>query len=77
MFPRPAVARALEGHIRVRLWTDRRQPSDEAHRRLQEARFGTVELPLYVRFSPEGQVLGTQAFTQDEATFLAFLGEGR
>lgn len=73
MFPRPAVARALEGHVRVRLWTDRRRAGDLAHRRLQLERFGTVELPLYARFSPEGALLGTQAFTRDEAAFLAFL----
>lgn len=77
MFPRPDVARALEGHIRVRLWTDRRREPDLSYRRLQQTRFGTVELPLYVRLDPDGKTLGTQAFTRDESTFITFLRGGR
>jgi thiol:disulfide interchange protein len=73
MFPRPAVARALEGFIKVRLFTDRQEAGDVANQRLQQERFQTVALPLYAILGPEGSLRRTASFTRDEGAFLAFL----
>lgn len=73
MFPRPEVARALDGFVKARLCTDRQIPADLAHQKMQAERFGSVALPLYAVLGPDGRVRGTSAFTRDERAFLAFL----
>lgn len=76
MFSRPRVAQLMDGFVRARLFTDRRHEPDLSHQRLQQERFGSVELPLYAILTPEGRILGTSSFTRDEGEFIAFLNKG-
>ena len=73
MFPRPEVQRALADCICVRLQTDAHSAADLGNRRLQQERYGSVELPFYVLVSADARVLATASFTRDEDAFLGFL----
>jgi thiol:disulfide interchange protein DsbD len=75
MFPRPEVARALENYVRLKLYTDDRARG--AERRAYQAKlFNTVTLPFYAVITPEGEVIATEAYTQDEERYVAFLRKG-
>lgn len=73
MFPRGPIASLMSNMIKVKLYTDSRNPSDIANREMQRERFGSIELPLYVILSPNEQLLGSKGFTRDEKEFLDFL----
>ncbi len=77
MFPRPVVRRALEGFVRVRLFTD---GAGELYRRQQafeQARFQTVALPLYAVVDSLGAPRATfLGMTRNEAEFARFLAGG-
>lgn len=74
MFPKPAVRSELEKFVRVRLYTDGEGEPYEGFQRMQEARFGTVALPLYAIISPANEVVATfEGLTRDENEFVSFL----
>lgn len=71
------VQRVLADFVTAELYTDRERPEDEYHSKLQEQKFGTVALPLYVVLDPQGNVLSRQpGLTRDKAAFLRFLQTG-
>lgn len=78
----PEAVQLLQRFVRVRLYTDGQQSAAEAKRsaaarRMQQDRFKTVALPLYVILSPEGrEVARFQGMTYDAAEFAAFLSKG-
>ncbi len=76
MFPRPAVIEKMEQMVRVKLFTDRDEEPYLSNKKLQEERFGSIELPLYVILTPEGEFIATNTFTRDENLFLEFLNKG-
>jgi hypothetical protein len=43
---------------------------------MQEELYGSIELPLYVITSPDGQHIGTKTFTRDMQEFVDFLDKG-
>lgn len=74
MFPKPAVRAELEKFVRVRLYTDGEGEPYEGFQKMQEARFGTVALPLYALVTPEDQITAKfEGLTRDENEFVAFL----
>lgn len=73
MFPRGPIASLMANMIKVKLYTDSRNPSDMANREFQRDRFGSIELPLYVILSPNEQLLSSKGFTRDDKEFLDFL----
>ncbi len=73
MFPRGPISALMSNMIKVKLYTDSRNPNDMANREMQRERFGSIELPLYVILSPNEQLLGSKGFTRDENEFLEFL----
>jgi thiol:disulfide interchange protein DsbD len=73
VFTHPTVEALLKEFVRVRLFTDRRTEPYLSHKRFQQEKFGTVELPFYAVLSPEGRVLATAGFTRDIDAFAAFL----
>jgi thiol:disulfide interchange protein DsbD len=78
MFPRWAVRQELENYVRVRLYTDGEGQPYEGFQQMQEAKFGTVALPLYAVVSGDGQVLATfPGLTRVEAEFVSFLKTGQ
>ncbi len=71
MFPKPEIAGLLDQYVKVKLYTDY-----EENKILQESRFGSVELPLYVILTPEEDVIATNSFTRDVNSFRQFLEMG-
>jgi thiol:disulfide interchange protein len=77
MFPLPPVKKELDRFVLVELFTDRETPEDERNGQLQESRFMTVALPLYVILDPEGNELGQfPGLTRNRDEFVAFLQAG-
>ena len=75
MFPLPEVRALLDQMVKVRLFTDRRGEPYESNKKFQQERFGSIELPLYVILTPDGQPIATKAFTRDKEEFIAFLNK--
>lgn len=74
VFPRPDVQARLKDYVLVRLYTDGQGEVYLRNRALQEQRFGTVALPLYVTISPEDEVLATfPGLTRKPQEFVDFL----
>ena len=74
MFPRKEVQAELEKMIKVRLFTDRRHvPQDKINQQMQEERYGSVELPLYVIVTPDEKLIAKTPFDDNQDAFLAFL----
>jgi thiol:disulfide interchange protein DsbD len=77
MFPRPGVRRELERFVRVRLYTDGEGEVYTRQQHMQQERFGTVALPLYVIVGGDGSTVATFAgLTRNEAEFTSFLQAG-
>jgi thiol:disulfide interchange protein len=71
------VQRVLGDFVLAELYTDRDRPEDEYHGKLQEEKFGTVALPLYVVVDHNGNELSQQAgLTRDKDEFIRFLRTG-
>lgn len=78
MFPKPEVRRELEKFVRLRLYTDGEGEPYEGFQAMQQHRFGTVALPLYVAVSPDDKPLATFAgLTRKPADFVSFLRQGQ
>ena len=77
IFPEKEVHALLKQFVRVQLYTDGRGEKYERNRDLQEARFGTVALPLYAILSPDGkEIAHFPGMTRDVAMFVRFLERG-
>ncbi len=73
MFSKPQVINELKKMVLVRLYTDRRGEPYVSNKNFQETRFNSIELPLYVIYTPDEKLLGTKAFTRDFNEFMQFL----
>ncbi|HUL75321.1 MAG TPA: cytochrome c biogenesis protein CcdA [Vicinamibacterales bacterium] len=77
MFTRPEIERELARYVRLRLYTDGQGEVYRRYQKLEESLFGTVALPYYAVFSPDGQpVVGFGGLTRDPNQYLAFLRRG-
>ncbi len=76
MFKKPAVVERLDKYIKVKLYTDRNKEPYISNKKLQESKFGSIELPLYVVMDSNGNLIRTNTFTRDEAAFIQFLDSG-
>lgn len=75
MFPKQQVKGLMDQMIKVRLFTDRREEPYLSNKNMQQNRYNSVELPLYVILTPDEKMLGTKAFTRSESEFVNFLSE--
>lgn len=75
VFPTPEVRRELERFVRVQLFTDGQGEEYDRNREMQEARFGTVALPLYVVLDgrTERELARHEGLTRDPSEFASFL----
>jgi thiol:disulfide interchange protein DsbD len=73
VFPQSEVASLMERMVKVQLFTDRRAEPYISNKKFQQERFGSIELPLYVVLTPQGDVIATKAFTRDLNEFITFL----
>ncbi len=77
IFPRSDVRALFKDFILVRLYTDGQGDIYDRNREFQEARFGTVALPLYVTLMPDGEQLTVfPGLTRKPQEFVRFLKDG-
>lgn len=77
IFPEKEVHALLKQFVRLQLYTDGRGEKYKRNRDLQEARFGTVALPLYAVLSPDGEEIAHfPGMTRDVDVFVRFLKQG-
>jgi thiol:disulfide interchange protein len=76
MFPKPNVASRLDEYVKVKLFTDRNVEPYLSNKKMQEERYGSIELPLYVILTPDEQLISTNTFTRSEENFIEFLDKG-
>ena len=76
MFPLGEVKTRLDQFVKVKLFTDRNQEPYLSNKKLQEERYGSIELPLYVIMKPTEELVGTNTFTRDKDAFIQFLDKG-
>jgi thiol:disulfide interchange protein DsbD len=77
MFPRPDVTRELARYVRVRLYTDGQGEMYRKYQALEQRLFGTVALPYYAVFAPDGHpVVGFGGLTRKPEEYIAFLRKG-
>jgi thiol:disulfide interchange protein DsbD len=77
MFTRPDVTRELARYVRARLYTDGRGETYRKQQALEQQLFGTVALPYYAAFGPDGQPkVAFGGLTRDAEQFLDFLRQG-
>jgi len=77
MFPRPDVARELARYVRVRLYTDGQGERYRGFQRLEQKLLGTVALPYYAAFTPDGTPLvAFGGLTRTPEEYIAFLRRG-
>ncbi len=76
MFPIADVKARLDQFVKVKLFTDRNKEPYISNKKLQEERYGSIELPLYVIIKPDEELVGTNTFTRDKDAFVKFLDKG-
>jgi len=77
MFPKPEVARELSRYVRVELYTDRPGEPYQGFQNMERDLFGTVALPYYAVFTPEGEpVVAFGGLTRDPNQYINFLKTG-
>ncbi len=76
MFPRPQVSALMNQYVKVKLFTDRREEPYLSNKKLQQDKFGSIELPLYVIITPSEELIATNTFTRDVDGFVNFLKKG-
>jgi thiol:disulfide interchange protein len=77
MFTKPEVERELARYVRVRLYTDRPGEPYVGYQKMERDLFGTVALPYYAVFSPEGKpVVAFGGLTRDSGEYVNFLRRG-
>ena len=78
MFPRKEVQAELQKMIKVRLFTDRRNvQQDKINQQMQEQRYGSVELPLYVIVTPNEKLIAKTPYDASQDNFINFLKKAR
>jgi thiol:disulfide interchange protein len=77
IFTREQVREALEPFVLARLYTDGEGELYERNQQVQEARFGTIALPLYAVLDHEGVARGSHVgVARNPDTFVSFLQSG-
>ena len=75
IFTKPEIAAAVDGFVRVELYTDGLDSTSAANQKLQD-RYDTVSQPLYILMKPDETVVSKfLGSTRDAQEFLAFLNK--
>lgn len=74
MFPKPEVRALMQQMVLVRAYTDRRHVArDRAYQEMEDKRFHSTLLPLYVLLTPSDTFIASATYTPDVKEFVAFL----
>ncbi len=74
VLPQPDVRREIANFVPVELYTDGEDAASKRNSILQQQKFGTIALPLYVAVSPDGRELARlEGLNRDPQAFVSFL----
>ena len=74
MFPKPEIRALMQQMVLVRAYTDRRHVSqDKKYQEMQEQRFHSTLLPLYVLLTPNDTFIASSTYTPSTQEFASFL----
>ena len=74
MFTRAEIRSAMQGLVLVDLYTDGADEASRQNQEFEEKTFGTVAIPYYAIFDPDGKLLASfPGLTRNPREFLAFL----
>lgn len=74
MFTRPEIRSVMQGFVLVELYTDGTDERSRLNQEFEEKTFGTVAIPYYAIFDPDGKVVASfPGLTRNPQEFLAFL----
>ncbi len=74
MFTKDEVKNLMSKMVLVRAFTDRSYvPRDKVYQQMEEQRFNSTLLPLYVLLTPNNEVIASSTYTPDVNTFVQFL----
>ena len=78
MFTRPEILSAMHGFVLVDLYTDGTDEVSRKNQEFEEKSFGTIAIPYYVIFDPDGKALGSfPGLTRNPQEFLTFLNTSK
>jgi thiol:disulfide interchange protein DsbD len=74
MFTRSEIRSAMQGFVLVDLYTDGTDDASRVNQEFEEKSFGTIAIPFYAIFDPDGRVLASfPGLTRNPQEFLSFL----
>ncbi len=74
MFTRTEIRSAMQGFVLVDLYTDGTDDPSRLNQEFEEKTFGTIAIPFYAIFDPDGKVLASfPGLTRNPQEFLSFL----
>ena len=74
MFTRTEIRSAMQGFVLVDLYTDGTDDASRLNQEFEEKTFGTIAIPFYAVFDPDGKVLASfPGLTRNPQEFLSFL----
>jgi thiol:disulfide interchange protein len=74
MFTRTEIRSAMQGFVLVDLYTDGTDDASRLNQEFEEKTFGTIAIPFYAIFDPDGKVLASfPGLTRNPQEFLSFL----
>lgn len=76
VFTRDDVRQLMEQYVLARLYTDRREESNQRNQQMQIDRFKTIDLPYYVVLTPDDKVVAEMPFDRDVDVFKNLLRRG-
>jgi thiol:disulfide interchange protein DsbD len=77
IFPQTDVKELMSKYVLIRLYTDRRNdPTNVKNKNLQQSRYRSIELPLYVILKPNEDLIATSSYSSDKNQFVSFLKKG-
>jgi|SRR5579871_354874 len=78
MFTKAEIQAALKGFVLVDLFTDGTDDASQKNQDFEDKTFGTVAIPFYAIFDPDGKLVAKFAgTTRSPQEFLSFLNSGR
>jgi thiol:disulfide interchange protein len=74
MFTRPEIAGLLKNFVLVDLYTDGTDEASQINGKLEEGKFGTIQIPFYVIYDADQNVVATfPTLTRNPSEYIAFL----
>jgi thiol:disulfide interchange protein DsbD len=73
IFPLASIRELMDKMVKIKLITDVNEEPYLTYKKLQQDKYQSVAIPFYVLLTPDGQVIATESYNDDEEAFKAFL----